>query len=132
MSEPGEIRNFQSILIIDDDDQFRGFLRELLESKGFHTFEASNGEAGLLAYEQHNPDMVLTDIIMPEKEGLEMIKDLIKVDPKARIIAMTGGGNYGFCNNYVQLAKIMGAYTALVKPFQTEVLMNAIRDMEAA
>lgn len=127
-----ETAGIRSILIIDDDHQFRGYLRELLEANGFTTHEATNGEMGLTAYEQYGPDLVLTDIIMPEKEGLEMIKDLKKLDPQAQVIAMTGGGNYGFCNNYVQLAKVMGAYTALVKPFRADALIQAIRDLEAA
>ncbi len=129
-SSTEETTGVRSILVIDDDDQFRGYLRELLESKGFLVHEAENGELGVSAYEQFGPDLVLTDIIMPEKEGLELIKELKRLDPCARIIAMTGGGNYGFCNNYVQLAKILGAITTLVKPFQAEVLFKTIQEME--
>lgn len=121
-----------SILVIDDDDQFRGYLCELLKGRGFSTFEAANGEIGLETYRSQKPDLVLTDIIMPEKEGLEFIKHLKREDPSARIIAMTGGGNYGLCSNYLQLASVLGALTTLVKPFRAGTLMDEISKLNGS
>ena len=122
----------QSILVIDDDEQFRGYLCELLKGKGFDIFEAANGALGLEAYRAHQPDLVLTDIVMPEKEGLELIKHLRRENPDARIIAMTGGGNYGLCNNYLQLAKVLGALTTLVKPFRAGALIEEINKLSGS
>ncbi len=121
----------QTILVIDDDPFFRGYLCELLSGRGYSIYQAENGEVGLDSFRENNPDLVLTDIIMPQKEGLEFIKDLKKEAPNARIIAMTGGGNYGLCHNYMQLANVLGAVETLIKPFKPKVLLDAIRKVES-
>ena len=122
----------RTILIIDDDDQLRGFLSELLSSKGFEIHTAKNGLDGLNAFRENKPDLVLTDIVMPEKEGLELIKLLKKEDPAIHIIAMTGGGNYGLGKNYLQLAEVLGASKALSKPFRTADLLSEIEKLGAS
>jgi len=70
------------ILIIDDEDAIRNFLRRMLERAGYEVFEASNGDIGVNLYRKELPDLVITDIVMPEKDGLEVITELKRVSEK--------------------------------------------------
>ncbi|MCH8809524.1 MAG: response regulator, partial [Proteobacteria bacterium] len=80
------------ILIIDDEDELRSMLRQMLEQAGHEVTEAVNGAEGIRLYEQDRPDLIITDIIMPEKEGVETIIALRRADPDLPIIAISGGG----------------------------------------
>ena len=75
------------ILVIDDEEMLRDMLREVLEVAGYEVSEAGDGNAGLEAYKENRADVVITDIMMPEKDGFETIRDLVEVDPSAKIIA---------------------------------------------
>jgi two-component system chemotaxis response regulator CheY len=116
----------ETVLVIDDDEFFRGFLKELLRNRGYIVWTAEDGKKGLEKFRDHEPDLVLTDIIMPETEGMELIKQIKSEKPESLIIAMTGGGNYGLCGNYLQLAGVLGAAATLVKPFLPEALFAEI------
>ena len=74
------------------------------------------------------PDLVLTDILMPDKEGLETIQELLALHPKLKIVAMSGGGKFG-PDSYLVLAQKLGAKATLQKPFMREELINTIRDV---
>ncbi len=80
------------ILIIDDEHQIRSMLRKVFESEGYIVTEASNGMEGLKCYYENPADLIITDILMPDKEGLETIMALKKENPDAKIIAMSSGG----------------------------------------
>ena len=83
------------ILVIDDDDRIRGMVLEMLSESGHEVGEASNGQEGLDQFRQTPTDLVITDILMPEKDGLEIIQILKKENPEVKIIAVSGGGDTG-------------------------------------
>ena len=117
-----------SVLVIDDDVQLRGFLREVLDQAGYRVFEAGNGNEGCALYARHHPDLVLTDIVMPEKEGMELIMELRREQPALPIIAMSGG-NAGFSGSYLTVASKLGANASLAKPFTASHLLAAIEQL---
>jgi len=116
------------ILVIDDDDNFREMLSQMLQRSGYEVAEAENGAKGLKLCAEREPDLVLTDIIMPDMEGLETIRTLKQKYPHTKIIAMSGGGRID-ANSYLPLAKGLGASRTLQKPFKRETLTNAIEEV---
>jgi DNA-binding NtrC family response regulator len=113
------------ILIIEDDDSFRNVLVQMLSKAGFDVRQAGDGNQALEVCAQFEPDLVLTDIIMPDKEGLETIQELLHICPGLKIIAMSGGGKFG-PDSYLPLAQKLGAKASLQKPFMREELINTI------
>ncbi len=113
------------ILIIDDDASMRGSLSHTLERLGHRVSASPDGKAGVARAAENPPDLVITDLIMPEKEGLETIMELRQQHPKIRIIAMSGGGRLSN-EDYLHLAKRFGAATTLAKPFTREELKDAL------
>ena len=110
------------ILLIDDDDAVRTMLGLTLAHFGHTVIEARNGKEGLELFQHANADLLITDIVMPEKEGLEVLMELRKKDPPVKIIAISGG-------DYLHMAKLMGAAKVLAKPFSTDVLIAAIDEL---
>ena len=117
------------ILIIDDDVQILKLLRKMLENEGYDVVDAVDGNKGLKLYREDPTDLVITDIIMPEKEGIETIIDLRREFPEAKIVAMSGGG-HGEAEPYLHMAKGLGAIRTLTKPFGKEELLEAIGALE--
>jgi CheY-like chemotaxis protein len=113
------------ILVIDDDEFFRPMLRETLVELGHSVTEATNGQDGLNRHEAGGFDLVLTDLVMPEKEGIETIMELRERDPGLPVIAMSGGGRT-LADNYLHVASKVGADWVLTKPFSREDLAEAI------
>jgi CheY-like chemotaxis protein len=120
------------ILVIDDDLDVRVLTLEILEAAGHHVTLAANGLEGIEAYRQHLPDVVLTDLVMPEKEGIETIAELKRECPGVRIIAMSGGGRPGSGAGYLSAATAMGVGAVLCKPFASTTLLAAIDRLLAA
>jgi CheY-like chemotaxis protein len=118
------------ILVIEDDDSFRSVLVQMLEKAGYEVLSAENGNQAMKYCREINPDLVLTDIIMPDKEGLETIQELLNLCPNLKIIAMSGGGRFG-PNSYLPLAAKLGAKRTLQKPFMREELLTAISEVLA-
>jgi CheY-like chemotaxis protein len=118
------------ILLIEDDDGVRGMLRDTLVHCGHEVTEARNGQEGLALYFQIKPDLLITDIVMPEKEGLELLIELRKRHPPAKVIAISGGGQR-LGVDYLQIARLMGAAQVLAKPFASEALRAAVADVLA-
>jgi len=116
------------ILVIDDDNQLRSLLRLALEMAGHQVVEAVDGEQGLKAYQEHLPDLVLCDLIMDNKEGLETIRELRRRFAEEKIIAMSGGLCGGKVN-FLTLAKTLGAAKVLTKPFGMGTLSAAIDEI---
>ncbi len=102
-------------------------LRQMLEQDGHEVSEAANGAHGLEIYEQDSPDLIITDIIMPEHEGVETIIALHRSAPNLPIIAISGGGRFS-AEDYLSMAKKLGAQQALSKPFRRSELLTAVRD----
>ncbi len=116
------------ILIIDDDVQMRSRLRQMLEREGYEVEEANNGKVALRAYKENPADLVITDIIMPEKEGLEIIRELRKDYPDVKVIAISGGGHIS-PDEYLYLAKAFGAQCVFAKPFERRELIEAVQEL---
>jgi len=98
----------------------------LLEDHGFRVVTAVDGIDGLQKFRQVAPDVVLTDIIMPNKEGIALTMELRREHPESRIIAMSGGGRMGN-SDYVTIATKLGADIGLRKPFDDEQLISTVR-----
>jgi len=116
------------ILVIDDDEQVLDMLYESLTREGYDVLKASNGEQGLRLYREKSVDLIITDIIMPEKEGIETIIELRQDFPNVKIIAISGGGRAG-TKDYLQLAKIFGVQRTFAKPVAREQLLDAIKEL---
>jgi DNA-binding response OmpR family regulator len=117
------------ILIIEDDKAVRTMLGLTLTHFGHTVLEAGNGREGLELFKRANADLVITDIVMPEKEGLEVLIELRqKQVPLVKVIAISGGGRQ-HAKDYLRMAKLMGAAKVLEKPFSTEVLIAAVNEL---
>lgn len=116
------------ILVIDDDRIVRETLKVIL-TQGRHEFHfANDGRQGLAAFTEYKPDLVITDILMPEKEGIETIRDIRRLAAKVPIIAISGGGRVGNMS-FLQVAEQFGANRAFAKPFEPKELLQAIDDL---
>ena len=116
------------ILIIDDDDQPRHILQQVLTRAGYEVIEACDGNEGLQRFRATPADVIITDILMPEKEGLETIIDLRREFPRAKIIAMSGGGRAGNLN-FLDVASRLGAQRTLEKPFDLQAMLRAVSEL---
>jgi CheY-like chemotaxis protein len=117
------------ILLIEDDNEVRTMLCLTLTHFGHTVIEARNGKEGLELFKHARADLVITDIVMPEKEGLEVLVELRgKQVPPVKIIAISGGGRQ-IAADYLRMAKLMGASRVLAKPFFNEVLMAMIDEL---
>ena len=116
------------ILVIDDDDQIRMVLRQVLEAAHHVVTELADGTGAVEQWRQQRPDLVITDIIMPEQEGLGTIVALRKVAPQLKIIAMSGGGRY-IDTSILAVAQRLGADRTLTKPFDRADLLQLIQEL---
>lgn len=116
------------ILLVDDDEHFRTMLRMTLERAGYEVLEADDGDTALERFHTEAPDLVITDIVMPRKEGLEFIMELRGEFPNARIIAVSGGGRAN-PYSYLTMARGMGAEAVFVKPINREALLKKVREL---
>ena len=120
------------ILVIDDDAQLRKMLRQMLERQGYGVIEAGDGKEGMALYRQAPTELIITDIIMPEKEGVETIIELRRDFPDVKIIAISGGSRSLNKEYYLELAKRLGAAYTFTKPFARKELLEAIEDLLTA
>ena len=116
------------ILIIDDEPQIRSMLKLMLEREGYEVVEAPDGVEGIKIYRQNPADLIVTDLIMPNKDGIGMIIDLKKEFPDVNIIAMSGGG-LNKPEGYLKGAKKLGAACTLTKPIDREEMLRAVKDI---
>lgn len=119
------------ILIIDDDDFTRELLVKLLTRNGYEVATAADGKLGVTMFEADPADLVITDIVMPEKDGIETITDLRRRNPDLKIIAMSGGDRRpaDVSRNYLHSAKLIGANRSLQKPFENDEILAAVREL---
>jgi CheY-like chemotaxis protein len=113
------------ILLVDDEEQLRELLRFVLEDAGHSVREAVDGNEALESYRHHPADVVVTDIVMPNKEGTETILEFRRRYQDIKIIAMSGGGRIS-PQDYLKLAKTFGANITLAKPFTNQDFLAAI------
>ena len=117
-----------AVLVIDDDDGVVATLEWLLQSEGYQVAGARDGTEGIAAYGKGLPDLVITDIIMPSETGIAVITGIKRINPAAKIIAISGGGRIGNMN-FLEVAKEIGASTIVTKPFDAEELLGAVRSL---
>jgi len=114
------------ILIIDDDPQVNNLLQDVLEFEGYQVITAQRAAEGLHQLETTKVDLVITDVLMPDKEGLETIRELRQLYPQTKILAISGGLTQGGVN-VLDIAKRLGANQVLPKPFDVQDLINSVR-----
>jgi DNA-binding NtrC family response regulator len=119
------------ILVIDDDDAVRLSLKLALEDAGHHVEDAVNGNEGMTRFRASPAEVVITDIFMPEKEGLETIDEIKRDRPQTKIVAISGGGSMD-PENYLVIAKRVGADRALFKPFDIQLLLATVDELLGA
>ncbi len=113
------------ILVIDDDKTMRDMAKHLLTRNLYQVLTASDGEKGMKLIQENSIDLVITDMIMPNQEGIETITKVKEEYPKLKIIAISGG-IYGNSEDYLYIAKALGADLVFPKPVKTEMLLNGI------
>ena len=116
------------ILVIDDDDQMRTLLRQVMEWAEYEVVEAADGREGMFKHRKQPVDLVITDLIMPEQEGLETITLLKREYPHVKIIAISGGGRIG-PEAYLPAAQELGADKVFSKPFDVRELAEAVKEL---
>ena len=116
------------ILIIDDSQDILRLLRLILESAGHTVYDAADGVAGMHIFRKERPELVITDIFMPEQDGLATIRMLRHEFPTVKILAISGGGQFGTLN-YLDIAETLGADAVLSKPFTSEALLAILQNL---
>lgn len=116
------------ILIIDDDEQIRVLLQQMMEWAGFEVMLAENGKVAMKVQRENPSDLIITDLIMPEQEGLETISRLKKEYEGIRIIAISGGGRIG-PEAYLPAARELGADRVFSKPFDIQEVVDAVKEL---
>lgn len=115
----------QKILVIEDNAIVRNTVMRILQSAGYEVVTANDGLQGISAFRREHPDLVISDIIMPEQEGIGTIRQILGEKPDAKIIAISGGGRIGN-TDFLQIARKMGARDVLPKPFDPDELLSRI------
>lgn len=116
------------ILVVDDEESVRTLLRVTMEQAGYEVLECGSGKDALRQFRESPTDLVIMDIVMPEKDGLECIRELHQEFPSAKILAMTGGGAKVGTLNDLDVAVKLGARRTLQKPFALQELLQAVED----
>ncbi|MFI5356407.1 MAG: response regulator [Opitutales bacterium] len=114
-----------SILLVDDEKDIRDIAGLLLESAGYKVCCAADGRAALLALDEQPFDLVITDMLMPEMDGVELMAAIRRQNPDQRIIAMSGGGRAPK-ESYLKIGHLCGAHELLSKPFNREQLLRVV------
>ena len=121
ISRQGAAHRLDSILLVDDSAD----VRVALESEGYSVLEAADGREGVRLYREHRPALVLVDIVMPEKDGIETVREILAIDPAAVIFTMSGKDG---AEDHNEVARMLGARRGFRKPVSVESLLAAIRE----
>ena len=117
------------ILVIDDDEDVRSCIRNILEHSGYSVLEAENGSVGICIFRKNPVDLVIVDLFMPEKEGIETIIELRKEYADLKILAISGGiPGYG-PDHFLHIAQKLGADGTLDKPFNMQQLLSKVENL---
>ena len=117
------------ILVIDDNEDMRGILSEILKRKGYEVVGAEDGEEGMLKFRENPVPLVITDIIMPKKDGVEVIRELERDFPEVSVIAISGGGTVKAIESLKIIEDMSCVKKQLKKPFTNSDLLQAVRDI---
>ena len=118
------------ILVVDDNEDLRSTIKALLQADGFDVAVAGDGQAALELHRSSPADVVITDLFMPDKDGIETIVELRKLSPKLKIVAMSGWTSTQG-SDYLQVAREIGATVTLQKPFDPQELSRVVRQLAA-
>jgi CheY-like chemotaxis protein len=118
----------RGVLIVEDNNEFREMLKIALIRRQYTVLEAVNGKDAIAHFKPTITDLVVTDLIMPEEDGLKVIMKLRELKPSIKIIAISGGGKAG-PGSYLSLAKALGADAIYSKPFSINVLISKIEQL---
>jgi len=118
------------MLVLDNNDALRGTLREILEGAGDEVHEARHGREGVTWCQAQPLDLVLTDLLMPEQEGIETMRQFQTMQPIPKMIAMSGGGPMGH-RPLLEIARVLGADRPRQKPIQARELLGTVQDLVA-
>jgi CheY-like chemotaxis protein len=121
-------KTIKRILVVDDEEQFRKMLRKTLEQGGYEVVEAADGDEAIKRHFDQPADLIITDIIMPRKEGIETVLEIKEKDPKVKFIVVSGDNWYSSDVEF-EIAKTLGAKT-LKKPFERKALFEAIKQLQ--
>ncbi len=117
------------ILVVDDDASVRAVIRKILVGAGYEVVEAADGTAALRAYREHPADLVISDIFMPETDGVETTIRLREEFPDAKVVAITGGA-YDFDKKHMlRVAEMLGAQRTLTKPLERSELLDVVQEV---
>ena len=114
------------LLVVDDDRNFRIILRRMLERAGYQVEEAPDGEEATELARRHAFDLAIVDMLMPRKDGLETIKELRRIYPGLKVIAVSAGSQRRAASSLLIAAEVAGADRTLTKPFGTQEILNAV------
>jgi CheY-like chemotaxis protein len=117
-----------SVLVADDEEQIRDLLMHWLVTAGHTVTSVASGDEARKVIRQQNFDVVVTDVLMPDGDGIQLITDLKEAQPAARIVAISGGGRYVDGDNCLKIARGFGAHAAVLKPFSREHLLQGIKE----
>jgi len=118
-----------TIILADDEENIRKLMSKILSRAGHTVVEARNGHETIALYSEHSPDLVITDMIMPQLGGGETIRALTREDPEVRIIAISGGGRAGQAVSSLKLARELGARQVVAKPFTLAEFMGVVNEV---
>ena len=121
-----------NILVVDDETPVRNLLNDVLEKEGYTVFTAETGVEASTIYNSNQIDLIITDLVMPEKGGIDLIMELKKQDPNIKVIAISGGGGITGRFDYLPIAKLVGASEIISKPFQVTEIRAQVAKMLAA
>ncbi len=113
-----------TILVVDDDEMVLASVGDILQLQGYNVHTASNGRQGLEQFEAVKPDLIISDIIMPEMEGIEFVRELSRLNPDIPLIVMSGDP---LGREFLRAARLLGAVDTLLKPFTGEQLLEKVR-----
>lgn len=117
------------ILVVDDEASVRTILKRTMENAGHQVIEACDGKEGIKLYHESQPDIMITDIVMPEKEGIEVIMELRQDYPDIKIIAISGGGRQVKAGNSLMIAEKIGACRTFTKPFDRKAVLQTVQNL---
>jgi DNA-binding response OmpR family regulator len=116
----------KKVLVIDDDAMVRASIVHILEDGGYEVLAAADGIRGMAAFHSEHPDLVITDIVMPDQEGIQTINEIRSANPSAKIIAISGSGRFGQAD-FLKMARRLGAADTIAKPFDSDELLSRVK-----
>ena len=119
------------IIVIDDEADMRTLLRAILESQDHEIDEAENGALALKALGESHYDLIITDVLMPDEDGFVVVKETLKLQSDAKILAISGGGLNLGSNWSLEMIEQLGAHAVLKKPFEMHEFLNKVEGLLA-